>query len=108
MQEHSIDKDRQTRVAERAYERYVARGAQDGQDVEDWLEAEREILAEDERAMSTESVSARMDAAGPESIGREDPDSARREAEFQSPGQPPAPPSRRGRIGGRHSLSAQA
>lgn len=32
------------RIAERAYELYLARGRSDGQDWEDWLVAEREIL----------------------------------------------------------------
>ena len=31
------------RIASRAYELYVARGATDGQDLEDWLRAEREL-----------------------------------------------------------------
>ena len=31
------------RVAQRAYERYVERGREDGRDMEDWLEAEREL-----------------------------------------------------------------
>lgn len=31
------------RVAQRAYELYVARGCADGQDVDDWLCAEREL-----------------------------------------------------------------
>ena len=31
------------RVAQRAYELYLARGAGDGQDMEDWLIAEREL-----------------------------------------------------------------
>lgn len=30
-------------IAMRAYERYAARGYQDGHDVEDWLSAEREL-----------------------------------------------------------------
>jgi Protein of unknown function (DUF2934) len=34
--------DRQ-RVAERAYELYLARGATDGQAMDDWLRAEREL-----------------------------------------------------------------
>lgn len=33
------------RVAMRAYELYLARGASDGQAMEDWLLAERELLA---------------------------------------------------------------
>jgi hypothetical protein len=31
------------RIAQRAYERYEARGYEDGHDMEDWLEAEREL-----------------------------------------------------------------
>ena len=31
------------RVAERAYELYLARGGSDGQDFDDWLTAEREL-----------------------------------------------------------------
>jgi hypothetical protein len=31
------------RVAQRAYERYEARGREDGRDLEDWYEAEREL-----------------------------------------------------------------
>lgn len=31
------------RVARRAYERYEARGREDGRDMEDWFEAEREL-----------------------------------------------------------------
>ena len=30
-------------VASRAYDRYLARGCEPGHDVEDWLEAEREL-----------------------------------------------------------------
>lgn len=30
-------------IAKRAYELYLLRGAQDGRDVEDWLQAEREL-----------------------------------------------------------------
>jgi hypothetical protein len=31
------------RIAQRAYERYEARGREDGHDQEDWFEAEREL-----------------------------------------------------------------
>jgi hypothetical protein len=31
------------RIAQRAYERYEARGRGDGHDMDDWLEAEREL-----------------------------------------------------------------
>ena len=33
-------------IAERAFELYCARGRQDGHDVEDWLNAERELRGE--------------------------------------------------------------
>jgi hypothetical protein len=33
-------------VAQRAYELFLARGRLDGHDVEDWLEAERQLVAE--------------------------------------------------------------
>ena len=36
----------QEAIAKRAYEKFLARGCQDGQDVKDWLEAERELKAE--------------------------------------------------------------
>ena len=32
-----------TEIARRAYDLYLARGRDDGHDVEDWLEAEREL-----------------------------------------------------------------
>lgn len=35
--------DRQQRIARRAYELYLARGGRHGQDLEDWLDAEREF-----------------------------------------------------------------
>ncbi len=37
--------DLQAQVAMRAYEFYVQRGCREGYSVEDWLDAEREILA---------------------------------------------------------------
>ena len=33
-------------IATRAYDRYLARGRTDGQDVDDWLAAEQELAAE--------------------------------------------------------------
>jgi hypothetical protein len=32
------------RIAERAYQKYVERGGSDGRDLDDWLEAERELV----------------------------------------------------------------
>ena len=33
-------------IAQRAFERYQARGCQNGCDLDDWLEAEREVLSQ--------------------------------------------------------------
>jgi len=44
-------------TAERAYEKYVARGHEHGHDVEDWLASEREIEAE-QRAQDEVSMPA--------------------------------------------------
>jgi Protein of unknown function (DUF2934) len=41
---------RLARIAKRAHEIYDARGGQDGKDMDDWLQAEREIDAEIEAA----------------------------------------------------------
>jgi len=43
------------RTAQRAYERYEARGRQDGHDREDWFEAEREL----QQAVSPDSPTGR-------------------------------------------------
>jgi hypothetical protein len=43
LSERLLEEQRHERIAERAYERYVARGRSDGRDWEDWLEAERDI-----------------------------------------------------------------
>ncbi len=37
---------RLSRIARRAHELYEARGGQDGRDLDDWLQAEREVDAE--------------------------------------------------------------
>ena len=42
-QRSSADSERE-RVAQRAYELYLARGGADGQAMEDWLSAERELI----------------------------------------------------------------
>lgn len=41
-----LSDDLRTRIAARAYSFYERRGYEDGFDFEDWLEAERRILAE--------------------------------------------------------------
>ena len=42
------------RVAQRAYELYVARGAEHGQDMADWLTAEREVTGHEQQRNGTE------------------------------------------------------
>ncbi len=39
------NEEQRERIAARAYERYLARGAEDGQAMEDWLAAEAELAA---------------------------------------------------------------
>jgi hypothetical protein len=62
--EHAIDYQdlyRASPTANRAYEKYVARGHKHGHDVEDWLASEREIEAEqrEQEAVSTSPSSQR-------------------------------------------------
>jgi hypothetical protein len=42
--QHQYFEDLGSRLAKRAYELYVQRGQEHGHDIEDWLEAERQIL----------------------------------------------------------------
>lgn len=44
-QEGALSDERQERIAKRAYELYLERGCREGCDVEDWVDAERDILA---------------------------------------------------------------
>ena len=44
-QESALSDELQERIAKRAYELYLDRGCSPGCDVEDWVDAEREILA---------------------------------------------------------------
>jgi len=46
MDDPSVNGDMQARIAERAYELHHHRGGHHGQDLEDWLTAEREVLSE--------------------------------------------------------------
>jgi Protein of unknown function (DUF2934) len=46
----AAEADHEEQIRVRAYELYVARGGEDGHDVEDWLEAEAEISGRTERA----------------------------------------------------------
>ena len=40
------------RIRQRAYELYLARGRGDGHDIDDWLQAEEEIAAQESRPMA--------------------------------------------------------
>jgi hypothetical protein len=42
--EGALSGERQERIAKRAFELYLERGCREGCDVEDWVDAEREIL----------------------------------------------------------------
>jgi hypothetical protein len=44
--------DPQEQVRRRAFEIYVQRGAQDGHDLDDWLQAEAEIISQQSQVMS--------------------------------------------------------
>ena len=43
--EQMLSIDLRERIAKRAYELYLERGCRPGRDVEDWVDAEREMLA---------------------------------------------------------------
>ena len=51
-------------IAARAYEIYLLRGAADGHDVEDWLEAERQLTQSE--AVETETLAADPDTLLPD------------------------------------------
>lgn len=53
------DSEQQQRIAERAYQLFRERGATDGHDVADWLEAERQILIEYNEDESTDRTAIR-------------------------------------------------
>ena len=42
-QDRSLDSPREEHIRRRAYEIHLARGEEPGRDVEDWLQAEREL-----------------------------------------------------------------
>jgi hypothetical protein len=41
----NVSEEQQEQIRQRAHELYVARGQEDGHDVEDWLQAEEKISA---------------------------------------------------------------
>ena len=44
---------RAEQIEQRAYERYVGRGCEDGHDVDDWLAAEKELTEPSEQSTSS-------------------------------------------------------
>ena len=52
-------------IARRAYEVYAARGGQDGRDMDDWLQAEREVMAELEQQERRPPTIEKMQVATP-------------------------------------------
>ena len=59
------------RIRARAYERFLARGAGEGCDLEDWLEAERELAPETQLSEKDREFQARIDVTGLEAKGIE-------------------------------------
>jgi hypothetical protein len=57
----TLDRDR---VAQRAYELYVARGCGEGQDLDDWLCAERELSGDTPSSERMTSTPERMTSTG--------------------------------------------
>jgi hypothetical protein len=45
----TVGSDERERLAARAYELYLARGGAEGGELDDWLEAERELSGQDSR-----------------------------------------------------------
>jgi DUF2934 family protein len=48
------DRPSEADIAARAYDRFRARGDEHGHDLDDWLEAERELLGEQDKAQNQE------------------------------------------------------
>jgi hypothetical protein len=52
VQDRSLDLARRDNIRRRAYEIYLERGSVPGRDLEDWLQAERELTADESMAAS--------------------------------------------------------
>jgi hypothetical protein len=57
-------------VARRAYELFLARGASHGFDLQDWLDAERELTGRNGAAAITPAATARRRPASPRASGK--------------------------------------
>lgn len=53
MPDSVIDDAVRNEIARRAYEKFCGRGCHHGSDIEDWLAAERDVLAEQARPLMT-------------------------------------------------------
>jgi len=49
-QDRSLDLTREEKIRRRAYELYLERGGEPGHDLEHWLQAERELTADQSKA----------------------------------------------------------
>ena len=49
-QDRSLDLTREEKIRRRAYEIYLERGGEQGHDLEHWLQAERELTADQSKA----------------------------------------------------------
>lgn len=51
-QDRLLDSTRGNKIRRRAYEIYLERGSEPGRELEDWLQAERELTTDDSKAAS--------------------------------------------------------
>jgi hypothetical protein len=51
-QDRLLDSTRGDKIKRRAYEIYLERGSEPGRELEDWLQAERELMTDDSKAGS--------------------------------------------------------
>jgi len=57
---------RREQIAKKAYERYLNRGQVDGYDLDDWLEAEQQVVAESGAQTGKKSVAGRVRGKKPQ------------------------------------------
>jgi hypothetical protein len=57
---------RHEQIAKKAYERYLKRGQVDGHDLDDWLEAEQQVVAESGAEAGNKSVTRRLRGKKPQ------------------------------------------
>jgi hypothetical protein len=57
---------RRDQIAKKAYERYLNRGRVDGHDLDDWLEAEQQVVVESGAGAANKSVTGRLRGKKPQ------------------------------------------